>query len=508
MNLTSRSATELLSLLEARHVAAEEVIEAHIRAIEERDGEINAIAVPRFSRALDEAAAIDKLRVRGHPLGPLAGLPLTVKECFDLAGTPTTAGVARLQRQPSEGDAAVVAALRNAGAVVIGKTNLAQLCWSLETSNPVYGRTNNPWDRYRTPGGSSGGEGAAVSAQLSPIGIGTDSGGSVRIPAHYCGVHALKPTSGRLSSRGTVDELLLSFQPIVTNQPGLLSRHVEDLRLVYELLAASPEAAVATGSAARTQGPAAVRACQADTGKPASNRRCTVGYFVDSLHPPSAAIQRVLFEAVGALESAGFAVCLFEPPSLQRAKELFDAAFALDRGATLRALAAGSDLDPLVEEALSGLAEARVPERFRATGPLVNACEAYRHEFAEAFDAAEIDILICPPTGVVAHPHGMSRALEDLSITAELFNLLGMPAGIVSLSRVRHQEEQARPSPTCPAEVAAARADRGSAGLPVSVQVAGRHWDEAGVLDVMQLLESRFRKTAEYPIRRICQFSC
>src|SRR5216683_444497 len=479
MNLTSRSATELLSLLEARHVAAEEVIEAHIRAIEERDGEINAVAVPRFSRALDEAAAIDKLRVRGHPLGPLAGLPLTVKECFDLAGTPTTAGVARLQRQPSEGDAAVVAALRNAGAVVIGKTNLAQLCWSLETSNPVYGRTNNPWDRYRTPGGSSGGEGAAVSAQLSPIGIGTDSGGSVRIPAHYCGVHALKPTSGRLSSRGTV----------------------------YELLAASPEAAVATGSAARTQGPAAVRACQADTGKPASNRRCTVGYFVDSLHPPSAAIQRVLFEAVGALESAGFAVCLFEPPSLQRAKELFDAAFALDRGATLRALADGSDLDPLVEEALLGLAEARVPERFRATGPLVNACEAYRHEFAEAFDAAEIDILICPPTGVVAHPHGMSRALEDLSITAELFNLLGMPAGIVSLSRVRHQEEQARPSPTCPAEVAAARADRGSAGLPVSVQVAGRHWDEAGVLDVMQLLESRFRKTAEYPIRRICHFS-
>jgi fatty acid amide hydrolase len=490
MNLTSRSATELLSLLEARHVAAEEVIEAHIRAIEERDGEINAVAVPRFSRALDEAAAIDKLRVRGHPLGPLAGLPLTVKECFDLAGTPTTAGVARLQRQRPEGDAAVVAALRNAGAIVIGKTNLAQLCWSLETSNPVYGRTNNPWDRYRTPGGSSGGEGAAVSAQLSPIGIGTDSGGSVRIPAHYCGVHALKPTSGRLSSRGTVDELLLSFQPIVTNQPGLLSRHVEDLRLVYELLAASPQAAVA-----------------ARTGKPASKRRCTVGYFVDSLHPPSAAIQRVLFEAVGALESAGFAVCLFEPPSLQRAKELFDAAFALDRGATLRALAAGSDLDPLVEEVLLGLAEARVPERFRVTGPLVNACEAYRHEFAEAFDAAEIDILMCPPTGVVAHPHGMSRALEGLSITAELFNLLGMPAGIVSLSRVRHQEEQARPSPTCPAEVAAARADRGSAGLPVSVQVAGRHWDEAGVLDVMQLLEGRFRKTAEYPIRRICHSS-
>src|SRR5260370_8035670 len=138
MNLTSRSATELLSLLEARHVAAEEVIEAHIRAIEERDGDINAIAVPRFSRALDEAAAIDKLRVRGHPLGPLAGLPLTVKECFDLAGTPTTAGVARLQRQPSEGDAAVVPPLRHAGAVAIAKTNLPHLSWPLDTTTPPY----------------------------------------------------------------------------------------------------------------------------------------------------------------------------------------------------------------------------------------------------------------------------------------------------------------------------------------------------------------------------------
>lgn len=489
MNLTSRSATELLSLLGSGQVSAADVVQAHLRAIEERDGQINAVAVRRFDRALDEAAVIDKLRVREHLLGPLAGLPLTVKECFDLAGTPTTAGVARLRRQPPAGDAAVVAALRNAGAVVIGKTNLAQLCWSLETSNPVYGRTDNPWDGTRTPGGSSGGEGAAVSAQLSPVGIGTDSGGSVRIPAHYCGLHALKPTSGRLSSRGTVDELLLSFQPIVTNQPGVLSRHVADLRLVYELLAASPEAAVATEKAA------------ARSDEPAPVRRYTIGYFVGGLHPPSAAIQRVLLDALGELESAGLPVRLLEPPSLQRAKELFHAAFALDRGATLRALADDSELDPLVEESVRGLGVTRVPELFRTPAPLVSACEEYRREFTEAFNAAEIDILLCPPTSVVAHQHGMSPALEDMPITTELFNLLGMPAGVVSLSRVRHEEELDRPAPTCPAEEVAARVDRGSAGLPVSVQVVGRHWDEAGVLDVMQLLENRFRGKADYPIR-------
>ncbi len=501
MNLTDRSATELLSLLEAKDVAAVEVVEAHLQAIDERDRELHAVAVPRFERALDEAAAADRLRAQQHPAGPLAGLPLTVKECFDLAGSPTTAGAARLRRKPSGGDAAVVAALRDAGAVVIAKTNLGQLCWSLETSNPVYGRTDNPWDRARTPGGSSGGEGAAVSARLSPVGVGTDSGGSVRIPAHYCGVHALKPTSGRLSSSGTVDELLLSFQPVVTNQPGVLARHVEDLRLVYGLLAASPEAAVATvGAAVRTGGPAVARTRRADERKPASKRRRTIGYFAAGLHAPAAAIQRVLFEALGELESAGLAVRVFEPPSLELAKELFDAAFALDGGATLRALAGDSELDLLVEEALLELAEARVPERFRAAGPLLDACEAYRRQFAEAVDTAEIDILICPPTGVVAHPHGMSRALDGMPITAELFNLLGTPAGIVSLSRVRQDEEEACSRPARPAE-AAARAGRGSAGLPVSVQVAGRHWDEAGVLDVMQLLESRFRDTAEYPIR-------
>jgi fatty acid amide hydrolase len=501
MNLTSRSATELLSLLAARQVAAEEVVEAHIRAIEERDGEINAVAVRRFDRALDEAAMIDRRRARGHQLSPLAGLPLTVKECFDLVGTPTTAGVARLRRQAPEGDAAVVAALRNAGAVVIGKTNLAQLCWSLETSNPVYGRTNNPWDGSRTPGGSSGGEGAAVSAHLSPVGLGTDSGGSVRIPAHYCGVHALKPTSGRLSNRGTVDELLLSFQPIVTSQPGLLSRQVEDLRLVYELLAASPQAAATTEeAAARSEGPEPATGREAWTGQPRTKRRWTIGYFAGGLHPPSAAIQRVLFDAVGELESAGCEVRPFEPPSLEHAQELFQAAFALDRGATLRALAGGSDLDPLVEEALSDLAVPQVPERVRTVAPLIDACEEYRREFAQALDAAEVDFLICPPTSVVAHQHGMSRAFDDMPIMSELFNLIGMPAGVVSLSRVRAGEELGRPSPTCPAEEAAARADRGSAGLPVSVQVVGRHWNETGVLDVMQLLECRFRDSADYPI--------
>jgi fatty acid amide hydrolase len=499
MNLTDQSATELLRLLVAKDVAAVEVVEAHVRAIGQRDRELNAIAVPRYERALEEAAAADRLRARGSPAGPLAGLPLTVKESFDLTGTPTTAGAARLQRKPSGGDAAVVAALRNAGAVIIAKTNLGQLCWSLETSNPIYGRTNNPWDRSRTPGGSSGGEGAAVSARLSPAGIGTDSGGSVRIPAHYCGIHALKPTSRRLSSNGTVDELLLAFQPIVTNQPGMLARHVGDLRLIYELLAAAPEAAE-TGIDAVAGAATVDRADRRNAGRgQEGRRRYVIGYFTDGLYPSAVAIQRALAEAVGELESAGMAVRPFPPPSLQLAKELYDAAFALDRGATLRALADGSQLDPLVEEALADLAEASPADRFRGVEPLLEACQAYRNDFTQALDAAEIDVLVCPPFGLTAHPHGMSPAMYEMAITSELFNLLGMPAGVVSISRVRQQEEQTRRWPDGPAERAAATTSQGSAGLPVGVQVVGRHWAETAVLDVMELLENRFRDTADYP---------
>jgi fatty acid amide hydrolase len=495
MNLTDRSATELIGLLQAKQASAAEVVEAHLRVIDECDQELHAIAVPRFERALAEAAVADGLRVRGQRVGPLAGLPLTVKECFDLANTPTTAGAARLRRKPSGGDAAVVAALRSAGAVVLGKTNLGQLCWSLESSNPVYGRTNNPWDLTRSPGGSSGGEGAAVSARLSPVGIGTDSGGSVRIPAHYCGIHALKPTSGRLSSTGTVDELLLSFQPVVTNQPGVLARHVTDVRMVYQLLAAAPDAAETTDEAASRIDQAGRDPDQDQ----ADRRRRVVGYFTAGLHSPSAAIQRTINEAMSELESAGLVVRPFEPPYLERALELFDATFALDGGAMLRAAADGSQLDPLLEETLEDLSEARVPESLRSAGPLLEACRAYRQEFARALDIAQVDILVCPPTGVVAHPHGMSRALHGMPITVELFNLLGMPAGVVSISRVRQGEEKARPRPASPAEETAVAADRGSAGLPVGVQVAGRHWDEAGVLDVMELLEKRFRSTAAYP---------
>lgn len=472
MSLTDLGATTLLELLKTRELSSRELVQSYLEAISENDEEINAMAVPLYERALEQAVAVDRARASGSSVGRLGGLPLTVKESFDVTGTPTTAGVARLGRQPSGGDAAVVAALRREGAVVLGKTNLGQLSWMIETSNPVYGRTNNPWDPARTPGGSSGGEAAAVSAGMSPVGIGTDSGGSVRLPASYCGIHALKPTSGRLSNRGTVDEVAVSFQPVVVSQPGVLARRVSDVRLLYSVLASSPESSP-PGRGPRRAHP------------PGEHPR--VGFFSgEEVFEPSPAIRRLLDESVAALGESGYELREFEAPSLGHVTDLFDALFSLDAGEMLRSLICDSEVDPILERTLATLPPR--PATTEEARAVVAQCRAYRTDFERALDEQAVDVLLCPVTGVVAHPHSLSDDLGDYASTVILFNLLGLPAGVVSLTRVQPGEEF-RALPASGGDAIGAT-ENGSAGLPVAVQVAGRRWEEEVVLRIMAALET------------------
>jgi fatty acid amide hydrolase len=191
----------------ARQIAAgaitsAELVEAHIRRIEAVNPRLNAVVVTRFEQARAEAAAADEARRRGDPLGPLHGVPITIKECFHVAGTPSTEGVGRFASELVAHDAPLVARLRRAGAIVLAKTNVPQLLLMHETDNPVYGRTQNPWDLERGPGGSSGGEGAIVASGGSPLGLGNDIGGSIRFPAHSCGICGIKPTTLRLTNAG------------------------------------------------------------------------------------------------------------------------------------------------------------------------------------------------------------------------------------------------------------------------------------------------------------------
>jgi fatty acid amide hydrolase len=232
------SATEIARRIALREVSAVEVARAFIERIQKVNPGLNAVVIPRFEKALQEAADADSKLSQGETLAPLHGVPITLKECFHLAGTPSTIGLNSADYlRPIESDGLSVSRLRRAGAIVLGKTNLPQLMIWHESDNPVYGRTNNPWDLSRTCGGSSGGEAAIVAARGSPLGIGNDLGGSIRVPCHFCGIHGIRPTSLRMSRSGSA-RTLRGFETFIT-QTGPMSRLVEELWLGLQVLTES-----------------------------------------------------------------------------------------------------------------------------------------------------------------------------------------------------------------------------------------------------------------------------
>ena len=215
--------------------SALEVVEAHLRRIEEVNPRINAVVQLDAERALAQAREAD---ARGAPSGPLHGVPFTVKDNLEAAGMPMAIGAPERAAVIPGRDATVVARMRAAGAILLGKTNCPPYGGGIETDNPVYGRTDNPYDLERTPGGSSGGEAAAIAAGCSPCGLGTDSGASVRLPAHFCGLAAIKPTSGRVPVTGVIDDLgQIGALSDPRTQVGILARSAADLAPLLEAVA-------------------------------------------------------------------------------------------------------------------------------------------------------------------------------------------------------------------------------------------------------------------------------
>lgn len=203
MTLHYESAARLLRRLQAREVSAVELVEWTIRRIEQFDGEINAVVVRDFDRARQQAQQSDAWRASGKPCGPLHGLPMTVKESFQVQGLPTTFGHPSMRQHVAREDAVTVERFRAAGAIVLGKTNVPVSLADWQTFNPVYGTTCNPWDRTRTPGGSSGGSAAALAAGFSALELGSDIGASIRNPSHYCGVWGAQTHLGHGDTRGS-----------------------------------------------------------------------------------------------------------------------------------------------------------------------------------------------------------------------------------------------------------------------------------------------------------------
>ena len=196
--LWRQTATTLARMIRAKEVSAREVVESHLARIDAVNSQVNAITVVLADSALELAATADEATAAGEDLGPLHGVPMTIKENVDLAGSPTTSGVPALAEAVPLKDAPSIGHLKNAGAIPIGRTNLPDLGLRWHTDNDLRGATRNPWDASRTPGGSSGGEAAALATGMTPLGLGNDYGGSLRWPSQCCGTVALKPTPGRI----------------------------------------------------------------------------------------------------------------------------------------------------------------------------------------------------------------------------------------------------------------------------------------------------------------------
>ena len=235
-DVLSRSGTEQARLIRDGQVSSAELLNAHLERIEQINPSLNAAIEVLEESARRTADSVDRQRTQGAQLGPLAGVPFSIKDSIEVAGTVCTAGTLGLQSAPaSTRDATLVARLRAAGAIPIAKTNLPDLLFAFESDNLIHGRTNNPYDFARTSGGSSGGEAALIAACGSPFGLGSDAAGSVRLPAHFCGIASIKPTSGRLPRTGHVPPAGGWIETLW--QIGPMARRVEDLCAIIPLLA-------------------------------------------------------------------------------------------------------------------------------------------------------------------------------------------------------------------------------------------------------------------------------
>ncbi len=485
MSVALMGAVEQLALLRAGKISAVELAEEHIGRVERLNPVLNAIVDWEAERVRGQARAVDARWGRGGSAGSgsaraglrpgarpgagsgagpglLEGLPVTVKGCIEVAGHRCEVGSVLRRGQVAAEDAEAVQLLRAAGAVILGVTNCPEFLMAYETDSVLYGRTRNPWDLERTAGGSSGGEAAAIAAGLSAGGLGSDSGGSVREPAHFSGICALKPTSGRISARGHVPPNVGPFSTL--GAIGPMARRMEDVGLLFR---------VASG---RAGSPGAEFAGQVSLEEA---RGVRIGWFDqdddegDAAGPVTAETRAAVRAAAGALGERGFRVEEVRPPrSLGAARRLWDVLFVQCGAMVYEPVIAGrrGELSPVFAQFLE-MAAARGP--LGASALLDAWCEldVVRERLVEEMGG----LLLTPVCAVPAFRHGErawmveGRRVEYLEAMRYMqwFNVLGAPAAVVPVGQ-------------------------SGEGLPIGVQVAGVPNADELVLTVAGVVDGAF----------------
>lgn len=488
---TRLGAAELARAIASRELSASTVVNAHIERIQRVNPSLNALVFERFDAARREAEHADRRARSGEALPPLHGVPITLKDSIDLAGAPSTFGVEAL-RAPLAHDAAVVQRLREAGAIVLGKTNVAQLLLFLEADNPLFGRTLHPTHPERSCGGSSGGEGALIASLASPLGFGTDIGGSVRVPASFCGIVGFKPSAGRLVDLGRYSVPL--GQTAITSQIGVLARSVEDAALGLR---------VAIGSGDDQRGPLAAHA------EVELAQLRVVVVEEDGILAPCPAARRAVREAAAALERSGARLVRARLPERVRANALFYAAMSADALSHGRRTLGKSRVDKRIQQLIDAatMPRALVEVMLRATrrrktlemlgtfsdgsaASYFDTAIAIRDMREEALAAMpDADLVLSPATALPAVRHGATAEVGTMGTYTSYWNVLGWPAGVVPFTRVRAGEESERPASADPCDKAARATELGSTGLPIGVQVAAKPHRDHVALAALACLE-------------------
>jgi Asp-tRNA(Asn)/Glu-tRNA(Gln) amidotransferase A subunit family amidase len=457
-------AADIARLVRNKKISPVEVVQEHLARIQKLNPVLNAFADLQPDFALADAKRIERSVLKGEATGRmLLGVPLTIKSCIDVCGLHSAAG-SRLRAAYVPGcDATLVARLKRAGAIVLGNTTTPEFLMAYHTENEIHGRTNNPWDLSRTPGGSSGGEAAAISSGMSAGGFGSDGGGSIRVPAHFCGIYGLKPTPGVVPTTGHFPVCSGPFSRL--GVVGPMARTMADLRLLLEASAGHD-----------ANDPASVPVSLPES-RPLQTFGLRVGYYEDDGEtaptPETAAAVRTAAEA---LSDAGFVVEPFRPDGLSRARELWSVIFVECGARLLNELVRDheDEISPNTREFLRLASEQPPLTAERLLMVLMESDQLRRQTQAQM---QKFPILLAPVCATPAFRHeeagwGESHAADYLRTMtySQHYNLLGNPALAMPVAQ-------------------------SSDGLPIGVQIVGRHYRDMEVLAVADILDQQFTRT-------------
>lgn len=443
--LVSYPLTEMAQLIRSREVSPVEVVKAHLRQIESWNPALNAI-VTLNSDALQQATKAEAALARGDQPGPLQGLPLTIKDTIETAGLRSTSGSPIRRNFVPERDAPAVARLKSAGAIILGKTNAAEMAMDYTADNPVFGRTNNPWNQSLTPGGSSGGEAAAIAKLMSPGGLGSDLAGSIRIPAHFCGICGLKPTTGRIPGEG-------QFPPATGPYAlgaviGPMARTVGDLRYLFRVLSNT----------------------NLENSRPAPSR--VAWYVDDGIAPVTEETAQAVASAATVLSDAGFSTEQCRPPHIERANELWLRVFSRASVVQLRQAYAGRENEggSFVSWRLKTANDVPVAtlDEYIAGWMLRDQLRAELVEWMQA-----TPLIVCPVGATPAYAHDTLKVtVGDQTVGtfrafsySQCFNVFDLPVVTIPVKRSK-------------------------AGLPIGIQIAGLPFQEESVLSAAAIVEA------------------